>query len=289
MAGLIIETWETVADKQFNANVDWTNRLSDQSAAIEGDVLNLIKAGASPTVLVNNSSYPIAVAQITDSTLQVTLDRFETTPTVIYDWQDKQYSYNKMASDTEGHANAITTTAAERGAFNICQSSHSPASGRFKIQATGAAVSGRPTLAFKDVNSLALLFNKSNIPPDGRILVLSMEHAQDLYNEDRVLANQNADHKNGIIMRVYGFDVYVSGQGAVYESATGAKQALGAAEAAGFFRGSFAFGTRSVLKAWKPIKGFHNIDDPLYRGTIIGFNKHGIIIPRREGVGTIYS
>lgn len=289
MAGLVKENFEAVVDAQFVANIDWTNSLVDKSDAIEGTVLNLAKAGATPSVLVNNTVWPIPVTSITETSLTVTLDMLDTTPTVIHDWQQKQYAYDKLRSDTEGHALALNNTAAERGAFNVCQASHVPASGRFKLQASGAAVGGRPTLTFKDVANIQLLFNNFNVPPQGRTLVLSHEHAMDLQNEDRVAMNQLADHKNGIIGRIYGFDLYSSGHGAVYESATGTKQALGAATAAGFFRASFAFQQRTVMKAWKAAKAFYTIDDPTYRGTIIGFNKFGIILPRQGGIATIYS
>lgn len=289
MAGLIKENWETTADKQFYQNIDWTNALVDKSDAIEGSVLNLIKAGATPSVLVNNNSWPIAISAIADTATTITLDRLDTTPTVIHDWQAKQFSYNKMESDTEGHALALNNTASERGAYNVCQASHVPASGRFKLQASGAAFGGRATLTFDDVSNLQLLFNTFGVPVDGRTLVLSHEHAMDLTRQDRVALNQLADHKNGIIGRIYGFDLYSSGHGAVYESATGTKQALGAAPAAGFYRASFAFQKRTVLKAFKPIKAFYTIDDPTWRGTILGFNKDAIIIPRQGGIATIFS
>jgi hypothetical protein len=288
MAGLIVENYANVVDQEFLKDAGWTTTLSDQSGAIEGTVLNLAKAGARPQVLVNNMTYPLSLAAITDTASQITLDKMETVPTAVYNWQTIQFHYDKMASDMALHKEALLETAAARGAFNLCATT--AAAGRPILQATGVAVAGRPTLTFKDVNRLQTEFNKANIPQRGRVLVLSADHKSDLFDADEKRLNQSADHVNGIIGRLYGFDLYESNQGAVYNSSTGAKQAFGAAEAAGFFRASFGYQTSCVLRAWKPTVGFATLNDPFHQADIISFNKYGLIIPRRtEGYGVIFS
>lgn len=288
MADLIKETYLATAQEQFVEDSTWVADLPDMSSSVDGIIVNVPNAGPLPDVFVDNSVWPMPVSSITDTNIQITLKRFDSQPTVVHNHQKKAFAYDKVASDTKSHVQQIQRRMAQYGAYSLCPAT--AAAGVFKIKTSGAMDGSRQRLSYEDVVKLRKQMNNAGIPEDGRYLVLSADHESDLLLEDKAFFNQKASHENGsFITQFYGFKVRTYSGGAVYASATGAKQTFNAPEATGFYKASFCYQKDCVFKAWgAPAIGTE--PSVLYGGTLMSVNRYGIIMPMRPvGINVIYS
>jgi hypothetical protein len=63
----------------------FVSECRDFSMFVENNTLNLAEAGVNPTVLLNNTTYPIPIADRTDLPIAIPIDRFDTENTSIKD------------------------------------------------------------------------------------------------------------------------------------------------------------------------------------------------------------
>ena len=109
MDGVLTEVWTGELIKALRAGdkATFLDGLPDYSQYAENDVIHMVDVGGDPDVLVNNTTYPISVQQITDTDAVFSLDKFQTKPTSITDDELYALSYDKMASVKERHAQAL--------------------------------------------------------------------------------------------------------------------------------------------------------------------------------------
>ena len=110
-AGLYTEIWTGETIKAFrNAaeNIGWINRIrAFDSAVANNNTINFVDLGGDPDVLVNNTSYPIAVQSLTDANKAIGLDKYQTKATKVTDDEIRGLSYDKKSSVIERHREAV--------------------------------------------------------------------------------------------------------------------------------------------------------------------------------------
>lgn len=274
----------------FKETPSFLDDASDLNEFVEGGlVLNLANAGVDPTVLVNNNTYPLSISHLGETPDSISLDKYTTLPSVIYDHEKKQYSYDKAKGDLERHRNAIMDAFGLRGAYNFAPSSHTP--GTPVLTTSGAAnAAGRKIMKWNDLIDLGAAFDAANIPTNDRTIVLCSEHYADLQKEDLNLFKTLVKEGSGEVINNYGWKIRRYNLTPVYDSSSEIKSALGTAPVAinELHRSSVAFQKSCVGKADGLLKMFSTVDDPQYTGTIMNFEKHSIAVPRRaEGYGAI--
>lgn len=288
-AGLNKEVWLAELMEGFYADDIFLTECRDLSMFVENDIINLAEAGVDPDVLINNTTYPIAIADRNDSPITIEIDRFDTENTSIKHADKVELAYDKLASVILGHKNALRMTIMEKGAHAIAPASN----GTFTplLTATGADNgSGLKRLKWSDVRKLQTAFNQAEIPAEGRIIIFSQQHLEDLEIEDVDRFNKMID-KNIIC----GFKVYFLANQRLpkYNKTTGAKVAFGAAAAPSTdSTATIAFHKNEVARAMGTEDMYHSKaeNDPIYRRDVIGFSKRAIVIPiRNKGVAAIYS
>lgn len=292
MAGLIKELWVAALMKAYQENPSWIYAASslDSYLSSDGTVLNLAHAGADPAVFINNTVYPMTVNRLSETPSTVALDRFTTEPTLVYNYEKRQYSYDKIKEDALRHANAIKAAQGLRTAFNWSPASN--AAGKPVIGTTGAATTGgRKRCKFEDLITLNTELDNAGIDPNDRHLVLCAAHKGDLMTENlqyfnSMVANGKID---GIQLNFAG--IWQSNATPVYTAATGVKGALGAVEVAGTaYKASFVFQKSCVGFSNGKLDMFSNENDPLWGGTIQNYEQHFLGLPLRTyGYGAIYS
>ena len=67
---------------------------------------------------------------------------------------------------------------------------------------------GRKKLTRLDVIALRRKLDKLKVPKKGRRLVLCSDHVADLLEADQKFQNQYHDYSTGVIMKMYGFEIY---------------------------------------------------------------------------------
>jgi hypothetical protein len=289
LAGLNKELWLTDLLEGFYADDMFISECWDMSAFVENDIINLAEAGVNPDVLINNTTYPINTSERPDGAIALELDRFDTENTSLKHADRVEAAYDKMTSIIYGHKQALRMTFMEKGAHAIAPTADSADTP--VIQTTGGDNgSGKKRLLYADVLRLKRKFDDAEIPEDGRILVLSAQHQEDLELEDAARFKTIMSNK-----QLAGFKLYflASKRLPAYVLATSQKAAFGSAFVeATHSRASIAFHNREEMRAKGDPKMFHGKaeDDPQHRQDVIGFAHRGLVLPlRNKGVASIFS
>jgi hypothetical protein len=280
-AGLLKEIWISALMEVYYANYTFLTRSQDMSMFVENNTINLADCGVDPNVLVNNTVYPVPVSERADSPLELPLDYFDSENTVVRNAEAVQLAYPKLESVVKQHRNAIQLKCAKKASYSFgptSDSTYTPV-----LSTSGAARGdGSNKLTLQDVSQLQTKFDNINAPEEGRILVLSPKHRQDLLNEDKVLFKMFADLKAGQVLPLFGFDVYWSQLTPIYNHTTGVKAAFGAAAAGTDAVSSIAYLESEVMRADGTLDMFQRLKDPEQRGDIVGFQKRFLAMPIRN-------
>lgn len=294
MANVKREMWTGELVKTLRAGQEGTflDGVPDQSSIAENDVIHLVDVGVDPDVLVNNTSYPIAVQELSDGDIAISLDKFQTKVTPITDDELYASSYDKMARVKESHANAINDAKFTKSAHALTPNSHTEKTPVFKT--TGAyteGAKGRRQLRREDIIALKDAFDKLKVPTKGRRLVLCSDHVNDLLMADQKFADQYYNYTTGKIANLYGFEVYEYANCPLFTT-SGTKKAVGSTASTGEFQASFAFFKDRVFKATGSTKMYYSEakTNPEHQRALINYRHYFIALPKKqEAIGAIMS
>lgn len=296
MPGLLKEIWIGQIMEPKAQPVTWMDRIGqDMSELVEYNTINLADAGVDPDVLINNTTYPVTIAERADNALALPLDYFDTVNTVVRNAENVQLSYNKMESVLRGHRRALTNAEAQKASHAITPASN--AAFTPVIPTTGADNgSGFKLITEADVFRLAALFDAIDAEEGDRHLVLHATMWNELVSTSDTLKKQREySSREGVIGRnmfeLAGFNIMKYRSGAIFNKSTGVKKAYGAAAApATDTISSFVFLGSEVMKAVGTTDMFDRLKDPEARGDIVGFQQRFIALPiRSKFIGAIYS
>lgn len=235
MAGLNKEIWIDKLKENFFAKYSFIDAMEDWGQWVEYNTINYASMGTNPTILKNNSSWPIAPAQRTDSALTIVLDTYDSTTTRVRNLEEIESSYNKLDSVINQHKDSLNQEIAKEGLHNV-----SPATaGAGAYAVTGAnravAIAGQDTvagtLALDDLAGMKERWDAINAPDSGRVAVLNPYHVRDLLKQDTSLTKELMNLKAGEPLPIFGIDFYVSSLTPVYAHTTLAIATYGAAAA----------------------------------------------------------
>lgn len=284
-AGVLREIWTGEVVKALKAGLDgsWLDGIPDASSVVDNDVIHLIDAGVDPEVLVNNTTYPIALQTLADGDIAISLDKFQTKVTPITDDELHAATYDKMSRVIEAHKDAIDESKYAKAAHSLCAAEN--AAKTPVITTTGArdAATGRLTLTKDDLLKAKAALDKLGVPAINRRLVLCSDHVNDILGWSEAFQRQyNLDNVNGKVGRLFGFDIYESASTPLYTTA-GKKKAFGAAATTGEFASSFGFYTPRVFKATGSTKMYYSQaeTDPLNQRNLINFRHYFIAMAKK--------
>lgn len=272
--------------KNFGKDNSWMSELKSKNQWVGNDAIKIPTQGAAPSVLINNTTYPISKAQRQDGHVVISLNKFDTTNTIVT--ADELYAlpYDKTSDVQQQHRLTLQETYEAHSLHAIAPSAHSAKTP--VLVATGTAVGGRATLTSKDIVALKTALDKLKVPQKGRVLVLCPDHVADLLNEDKSFFNQYHNAKDGVLApNYYGFKTYESVDTVTY-NADNEKVAFGAV--AGTKVSSICFYNQTACKAIGTVERYARDakDDPEMRQHTIGFRMYGIAVAiRDEGIGAI--
>jgi hypothetical protein len=283
-AKLTKEIWLTDIMENFIPNRSFLSAASSMDQFVEFDTINLAEAGVDPTVLINNSSYPVAFAERSDTPLALVLDVYDTTGTVIRNVDKYELAYDKRQSVIAGHKNALLNKLAAKAAHAYAPSSD--ATNTPVLPTTGNASGSFKMISFSDILDLKTRFDAIDAPED-RVLVLNPRH----YNE---LAKQDLQLMKAILQGnepLFGFRIFTFSKTPTFNKSTGAKVAFGAVPAPSTDTiASVAFCGSEVMRALGTFDMFERLNDPEQKGDIINFQMRGLALPKRDkAIGAIYA
>lgn len=290
--GVYTEVWTGELIKRLNAGLkaDFLNGIPDYSAKVDNEVIHLVDVGGDPDVLVNNTTYPIPIQDLTEGDIPVGLDKFQTKATRVTDDQLYALSFDKYSADVERHGNAILTVKYKKAAHALAPYSHTdktpviPTSGE-------ADASGRKKMTVKDIISLKRAFDNMEVPEDGRVLVLCPDHVNDLLEADQSFKDKYYNYTTGKLLNMFGFEVYTY-VNCPYYTKEGVKVAYNVAPAATDLKGSFAFYRPLMFKAQGSTKMYYSEarTNPTTQESLVNFRHYYIVLPKKLlAIGAIYS
>jgi hypothetical protein len=289
MAGLYKEVWVAKIMEKFYPNSSHFLRSVDMTSFVENDTINLADAGVDPDVLINNNTYPIPFAERVDNPLPIPLDHFVTEGTVVRNPELVVISYDKMASVVRGHQNALRSGSIQRGTHAWAPQAEDAWNPVFPC--TGAnRGDGLKALTSKDIAKAERICNELDLPMEGRILVLSPKHKEDLQNESTALFNQFANLKTGEFTNLFGFEIYVSSMVPRYNRTNGQKVAFKAAVLNTDSHASIFYHEFEVMRADGSLKVNFEERNVSELGTLMNADKRFIGLPiRNKFRGAIYT
>jgi len=285
------ELWAEMIAEELRAKIDPLKLFAmDLSEYAIGKSIHIPVAGAT-TIQKNVSSFPMSVAERTDTVIDITLNTYHWSPIRITQADKVQLSYDKMSS----LYNSLNGGLGERLLVeSLISMTHYTANqwvattGAAYVAHAPKATGNRKGLTGADLRAAAGILDKQKVPIADRYLVVDSimfwQLVDDLsYNADRV------DVINGlpsITTPLYGFTV-VSVPQVVYITAATAIRDYGDAGATTDYAAALAIQKSCVGFGMSDVETFVDEGNPLYQGDILsGWVLHGASYLRtgKEGV-----
>lgn len=287
--GVCMEVWtgEVVKALREFLSGSWLDGVPDQTSIVNNDVIHLVEAGVDPDVLINNTTYPIAIQKLDDDDIAISLDKFQTKATPVTEDELYAISYDKMARVKESHGNAISDAKFRKAAHSLCPQKNTDTTPLLRTTGERVAETGRLRMTPSDLVALKEAMDKLKVPTSNRRLVLCTDHVNDLLLASQTFREQyNIDRNTGKIGMLYGFTIYTYGDCPVYTTA-GEKKDVGAAAETGEFQASFAFYAPRVFKATGSTKMYYSeaTTDPQNQRNLINFRHYFICMFKKQDAG----
>ncbi len=269
------EIWEDHIEGNLFKNNEFLLASTDASQfVLQGKVVHIPQAGALPTVTKDRSSLPATVTQRADVDITYPLNEFTTDPILIPNADTMELSYDKRESVLSEHEAALRQVTADSVLIDWA-----PATSI--ISTTGAAVAShltgttgnRKKFSTADLKNAMLTLNKQNIPLEDRFALLSADMYQQLTDEltDTLYRDfsQTFDAKNGILGKLYGFNIMMRSSVVTYTNdSTPVVNVYGAAPAATDNDAVLCWQKNAVERALGDVVFYERVGDPTYYGDV---------------------
>jgi len=288
LAGVYTEVWTKEVVKQFSQGLKDTflDGVLDYSQYVTGDsesqVIHSTYFGVEPDVLINNSTYPIAVQELNGEDIPISLDKYQTKATPITDDELGALSYDKMGIVKVAHGDAITRNRLKKAIHAFGPAAHT--ADHPVLVTTGAAdTTGRKRLIWADVISLRQAYADAGIEIDMLRLVLCQTHVNDLLLEENSdFKKLYANFQNGVVNSNLGFEIRQYDNNPWYTLSTKTKLSFGATpDTDTDVQASVCFPLRKVGKASGITKMYWSKaeNDPLTQRNLVNFRNYFIALP----------
>ena len=176
--------------------------------ATEQNVIHIPLEQFEAEVLINNTTYPIPSQAFTDGEAIVQLDKYQTKVTTLSDDQAMGSSYAKIDSATRAHTRGILSNKFKKAIHALAPAKNTQDTP--VIETTGTVdANGRKKLLYNDLVNLKRKLDAIQTPIEGRRLVLSSEHINDLLEDRDRFANLLSNMNTGeVAPKIAGFEIY---------------------------------------------------------------------------------
>lgn len=285
--GVYVEAWTGQVVEQFTHAQQGTflDGVPDFSRYANNDVIHLVDVSGDPTVLIDNTTYPLEVEELKDGDVAISLSKFETKPTSITDDELHAISYDKMAIVKQRHGNKLGESQLDKALHAFApveQTDTTPV-----LKTTGEAVDGRNRCTRKDILALKSKLDKLRVPKSGRRLVLCSDHINDLLEEDQKFKDQYHNYENGVIAKMYGFEIFEFVNCPLFGQ-NFKKKAFGAAATDGDFEASIFFYVPRMFKSKGTTTMYYSEakTDPLNKRNLVSFTSRFVALPQKRDNAT---
>ena len=271
------EIWQDHIEGNLFKNNEFLLASTDAGQFIlQGKVVHIPQAGATPGIAKNRSSLPGTIVTRTDTDVTYSLDEYTSDPILIPYAETFELSYNKRESVLSEHEASLKQTIADNMLV-----SWAPTAAAGYVRTSGASTSAhldsgtgnRKKLTAKDLKAAQLLLNKQNVPMEGRHALMSADMFQQL--TDDLSVNDYRDFsaayniKDGVLGRLFGFNIMMRSSVVTYTNDTvPVINAYGATPDTADNDAVLCWQTDALERALGSVKFFERIDDPTYYGNV---------------------
>lgn len=237
----------------------------------EENVIHIPTTEFSPEVLINNSTYPMAIEDYDDDTVIVKLDKYQTKPTKVTDDQVIGANYDKIDAVTRSHTNKITTTKYKKALHALAPEGNTP-------ETPVVALAGADC-TYDDVVNLKSALDDAGFPDDRR-LVLCNKHWNDLLKDRKNFGDQLVNYKKGEVSPVIcGFEIKKYVAAPTYNGTT--KKAFGEVTASDDKPASVVFVKENIRKKTGLTKQYYSEakNDPENQANLLNYRHYFIAVP----------
>jgi hypothetical protein len=255
--------------------------VPDFSQYVENDVIHLVDVTGDPTVLIDNTTYPLSIENLPDGDIAVKLHKFETNPTRITDDELYALSYDKIKVAKERHGNKLGESHLDKAIHAFAPASNTADTPC--LFTTGDAEDGRKKLQRIDILSLKKKLDKLKIPKKGRRIVLCADHIGDLLEQDQKFKDQYHNYESGAISKMYGFEIYEATNCPLFDQDL-KKVSFGAVPATGQYEASVFFYVPRMFKCKGSTKMYYSeaATDPVNKQNLVSFTNRFVALPQKR-------
>ncbi|MDJ1494164.1 phage capsid protein [Cytophagaceae bacterium DM2B3-1] len=253
---------------------------------LAGKIVHIPQAGSKPNVVRNRGVFPAVAVRRSDGDIVYVIDEYSTDPTVIPNADTIELSYDKLDSVLSEHLDVIAELIGDDiifnwlSAFAAGQGSQAVSAAnviRIQNAATTAATApsatgNRQKFSYNDIRRAQTFLNKQNIAKKDRFMLLPSELMSQLQDDADLIKRDFAkelDIENGIITKLFGFNLMERSSTAVYDNAgTPVVKAVGAAAAATDNEAAVFWQKAAVEAALGEVTMFEQLNDPTQYGDV---------------------
>lgn len=275
---LNVQVWQRAIIENLYPNNGFAVKSVDDTEFVDNNRVHIPNAGAPSKVQKNRKKKPADIHERTDQDVEYGIDELTTDPIHIPHIDTVELSYNKRESvlrnDREELSRVANVNILERWAKGA-GAIHRTTGASVKPHTHSGATGNRKGIDRNDILGLMTLFNKWELPVDGRYLLLDADmYAHLLGNlaeSDKYAFFASADAQRGIVGQIYGFNVMTrstvlrvkaDGEMLLFEG-----EDYEATECAG----AIAWHESCVSRAIGEFKMYSSLNDPSYYGDIYSF------------------
>lgn len=270
----------------FKNNPHLTRCKREDEFVLAGSIVHIPMAGAKPVVVKNRNTFPAIAVERTDSDIVYLLDNYTTDPTRVRNAEEAEISYSKMMSVYGEHIlslgeyigdEIIVKWLASVTNANAGLTASAPAVIRTLGANTAAHMPGatgtRKLFTKESLKAARTLLNKTNQSNERRVCLISSDLLSQLQDDSTLQARDMAkelDMANGVIARLYGFDIIERSTTATFDNATTPLvKSLSAATAVSDNDVAICYQEEAVAMALGNINVFEKTNDPEHYGDVI--------------------
>lgn len=274
-----------VVEKLRKSNPFLAFSVDESAKVLGGAVVHIPQSGASPKTVKNRSTFPATAVKREDSFITYALNEYSTDPTHVTWHEENEISYDKTDSVLNDHVETLMEVVGDDMIYSwftgfktdgktpdvIPQKNVVFTSGASRAVFEEGQTGNRKKLTYKDIQNLAVKFNKANVKKQERYLMLESNMYQELIeslSENQMAAFQAAANvEEGVVGKLCGFKV-MDRSTVAYFTSSGTPIVPGAALSATDCVGGIAWQKDCVARALGDIVPFQDLANPMYYGDI---------------------
>lgn len=262
------------------AELDVTVQVDDLG---ETNTIHIPLETFEPDVLINNTTYPIAVQDHTDGSKTINLDKYQTKATRVKDDDIIGASYDKIDSVSKRHVQSINTEKYKKAIHALAPSANTTDTP--VINLTSGYTSND---VYKSMVSMKAKFDAMEAPEAGRRIVLSSDQYNKLLEDRDRFGDVLVDHATGRVNKlIAGFEVYTYVANPYYSSG-GSKLAYGSVPGGTDKQATIAFLVDNVGKKTGITKQYLDLPNTTTQATLLNYRHYFITMPiRNKYIGAI--